>query len=311
MLRSIRHSLFLLATGLSLAGCGSLRQEVDPDLLNRESAKLVINGFLSPQDTVLAVKVTRSATVLGDSTTSNMITNVTNATVTISENDRQIGLTYRTAYYQADARRLPIVAGHTYTLVVTTPGGERATGTCTIPPAVPISEITFDSAVSTLPQRFYVRAFWQDPAGQANYYQVNGTYRLVSQCTNCTATAGQPAGTREEVTTVAFDNSGIGLINDMDTDGQRLVSDRAYLRGFTYTGISPRTFFRNLYKMATVTMNLLNAEPGYYQYQSAVMRQAQVRDNPFAEPVLIPSNIQGGLGCFAGYNRSSMTLRLN
>ncbi|TAH12534.1 MAG: DUF4249 family protein, partial [Runella slithyformis] len=33
-------------------------------------------------------------------------------------------------------------------------------------------------------------------------------------------------------------------------------------------------------------------------------------DNPFSEPTLIPSNIKGGLGCFAGYNRTNFTVKM-
>jgi hypothetical protein len=61
---------------------------------------------------------------------------------------------------------------------------------------------------------------------------------------------------------------------------------------------------------ARVVMQLLSTEPLYYRYTDAVIRQRENRNNPFAEPVLIPTNIQGGLGCFAAYNRIEKIVRL-
>jgi hypothetical protein len=55
---------------------------------------------------------------------------------------------------------------------------------------------------------------------------------------------------------------------------------------------------------------LLNVDEAYFRYYDAVERQNQLGDNPFAEPVPVPTNILGGLGCFAGYNRSSLTIEL-
>ena len=54
----------------------------------------------------------------------------------------------------------------------------------------------------------------------------------------------------------------------------------------------------------------MSVDQAYYQFQEAVIRQRRSRNNPFAEPVLIPSNIDGGLGCFAGYNNAILTKTL-
>jgi hypothetical protein len=57
-------------------------------------------------------------------------------------------------------------------------------------------------------------------------------------------------------------------------------------------------------------MTLLATDEPYYRYHDAIQRQDRAGDNPFAEPVLIPTNIQNGLGCFAAFNQSSMTVRV-
>lgn len=299
-------------TGLMLFdGCGSLRNEVDPSLLGVEPPKLVVTSFLSPQDTTLTVKVTRSNTVVGDSIsllqTGN---NITDATVTLSDGSQSVVLPYNNIslndtvknqlYYSISARLLPIVVGRTYTLTVMTPGGQRTEGTCTIPLPVSLSAITLDSLTENqfgVPaKRYYIRSRWQDPANQTNYYQVAGVFRYItSTCKACQ---------NESYNTLSFDDDNRGLFSDAGLDGTTFESGRAYL-----TLASTNNFYSQ-YRTASVTVNLMSIDPFFYRFQEAIIRQRRSRNNPFAEPVLIPSNIQGGLGCFAGYNNATMTLRL-
>ena len=312
----------LLAFGVVvLYGCDSLRQEVNPDRLNRESAKLVVNCFLSPQDTVLAVKVTRSLPVLGDGTGATAVTgtNVVDATVTISDGARSVSLKYDNTqfprdaaqpFYSVDARQLPIVAGHTYKLTVRTPAGEIATSTCTVPGAVIMTGVSFDSLdenqFGRKFKRYFVRSRWTDPAGQINYYQVSGLFRFVRLCQNCPANQAD----REEFNYLNFSDNTASLQTDRSSDGSSMISGRGFLGGYFENGGNSSPNFGRQYKKAIVTINLLNTDQAYYQYQDAIERQNQSGDNPFAEPVLIPTNVQGGLGCFAGYNRSTLTINL-
>ncbi|MBD2754624.1 DUF4249 domain-containing protein [Spirosoma validum] len=291
-------------TGLVLLyGCTSLRNEVDPNLLGPASTKLVVTGFISPQDTVLAIKVTRSNTVVGDSIsllqTGN---NVTDATVTLSDGSKTVRLPYNNIpasdtvrsrpYYSINARLLPIVSGRSYTLTVVA-NGQRATSVCTIPAAVPPKAIILNDSVN---RRYSISIKWQDPDGQANYYQAAGIFRYIAA--NCKACQN------EVYNTLSFDDDSRGLISDVGYEGGDMSSGRAFL-----TSSSTPNFY-NYYKTASVTANLMSIDQNFYRFQDAAMRQRRSRNNPFAEPVLIPSNIEGGLGCFAGYNNATMTLKL-
>ena len=314
MLRSVFLVVSLLIANLFLlSGCDSLRKEVDPDRLNREAAKLVVTGFLSPQDTVLAVKVTRSLPVLGEvfQYTSNG-NPVTDATVALSANGKSVTLRFNSqlGYYSVSNLQLPIVIGQTYSLSVQTPAGEQATSTCTIPEAVNLTSITVDSLTDNQfgrqNKRYFVRGRWQDPAGQANYYQTTGSLRFVPLCTGCEMNPNYKP--TEQYNPLYSDENTNGLQTDRSTEGIEMISDRLFL-GNLY-GNPSQSGFGSQYKSATLTVNLLSTDQAYYQYQDAVSRQGQSSDNPFAEPVPVPTNIQGGLGCFAGYNRSTMTLKL-
>lgn len=307
---SLGHRLINLGSLLLLlTACGSLRNEISPDQLGLESAKLVVSGFLSPQDTTLAVRLTQSRTVVGDSISSGLSDgNVTKATVTLSDGNRTINLRYGAngyQYYSAPATQLRIVTGRTYTLNVVTAEGQRATATCTIPPPVSLSTVQIDSVTeNSRTRRYFVRATWLDPAGETNYYQVAGTFRLFDQQQ---IKLGKNSYTNLNLN---FDDDNRGLFDDTGNDGVPVTSGRAFL-GNTTLANGQAIGFRQQFFRSIVIVNLLAVDATYYQYRSAVIRQGRVRGNPFAEPVLIPSNIQGGLGCFAGYNSSTIGFTVN
>ena len=303
----------LLIGSIFLAGCDSLRNEVTPDQLTSESAKLVVTCFLSPQDLVLAAKITRTKTVLGNQAGSSGDNNVTNAVVKLSEGGRSAVLYYdaKAGVYRADIRLLPLVAGRTYTLTARIPNGKLLTSTCTIPAPVELAGTTFDSLTeeqSGRPyRRYFIRARWQDPAGQLNFYQVTGLFRSVVNCPACEKKPTYQA--KEVVSHVRFDSNVGNLQGDENTQGRMMTSEPGMVSG-VYLDEKQPLCFENQYKSALVIINLLNADPSYYAYLNGVERQAQVAGNPFAEPVPLPSNIDGGLGCFAGYNRSTLAVKL-
>lgn len=66
----------------------------------------------------------------------------------------------------------------------------------------------------------------------------------------------------------------------------------------------------SLFQQAELTYSLLHVDENYYRYHDSILRQSESEGNPFAEPVPIPTNINGGLGCFGGYNRSTVVVKL-
>lgn len=346
MTRLISFLLYCLLP-FFLFSCDGLRNEVNPDRLNKQAEKLVVVGFISPQESILAVQVSRSVPVLGQA---NTIRDVTDATVTLSNGARFIALKYAPNYnkqginlYAATTQDFPIVAGQTYNLTVETPTGQKVTSQCTVPTFSPnpTSELTLDSAVVSNGYRFgadgrqneytkeyTVRARWADLAGQRNYYRISGLFQY--QLTPpANTTVVNPVITQS----VYFgdDFSGSGAIADSpSSDGGVLTSKEGmYFRpsqssvvinpNGTSTVINQRTLTEaeanqlqlgKLLRYGELTVFLLHTDENYYRYHDAINRQRDVGDNPFAEPVLIPSNIVGGLGCFAGYNRTTVVVKL-
>jgi hypothetical protein len=53
-------------------------------------------------------------------------------------------------------------------------------------------------------------------------------------------------------------------------------------------------------------MELYNADEHYYRYHRSLTERHDYT-NPFTEPYLIYSNIEGGLGCFGAYNLGKLS----
>ena len=310
-------SLLYILSVLELTACGSLRNEVSPSLLTREGEKLVVNGYISPQDTLLSVKVSRSKPVLGEQTDA-LPYNVADATVTLSDGNKLVVLRYLSdkQFYTAKATLLPIRTGQTYTLTVSTPDGKKVTAQATVPKPVAIRQGHLDSIITTtgnrLQKSYQIGFDWQDPTGEANYYEYSGyfdwspgyTYPIDGQ----TVTS---SGTGLRLLIFPREDRTGKLITDDRQDGAVLSSLSADIGLVEVAANSPnaqaslkRLTMGNVLPGARVLLRLLSTETLYFRYKDAVIRQRQNRDNPFAEPVLIPTNVQDGLGCFSAYNRS-------
>jgi hypothetical protein len=287
----------LVGLGFLLGAC---QKEVEGFDLPESDAKLVVHCFISPQDDYLTASVTRSVPILGAGNPADTL--VKDAAVTLSDGVRSVLLPYdrdQKAYtrsvWTAREGDLEIKPGTSYRLQVTTPRGETATATCTVPTELnlPIT-VSPDSAWDAFTQQYYhrMRVSWPDPPGQVNYYRV--------------------AGWKEEVTSVSADGrpTGIGhspahweaeeTISDQGQDGLRLVSPRAQWRGSGFQ--SPlRT---------SLNAHLLHTDPHYYHYYRSVRRAKQSQANPFAEPVLVYSNVTGGLGVFGAFTRTTTSVRI-
>ncbi|GAA4460303.1 hypothetical protein GCM10023189_35220 [Nibrella saemangeumensis] len=280
-----------------------MQQEVAPDELVNQPEKLIVVCFISPQDTLLTAKVTLTRPILSSD---NKSTEVTKATVKIAEGSRSVTLAYdaKNKYYKANARQFAIEAGKTYQITVTTPDGKKAESTCMVPQPVTVARVQFDSLttnVTNANKRYYVQLRWQDPAGQKNYYRTTGLFRYVSR-QNTSVIALQPVSFEGAYNMQA-------LVTDNGLNGKILESGRGYLdTGGTL--LPANDTFSKLYREATVTVSLLHTDVNYYQYHEAVQRQDATDGNPFAEPVLVTTNIQYGIGCFGAYNRSVVMLKL-
>jgi hypothetical protein len=288
----------LLALVCLLAAC---EKEVTSLNLPAPESQLAINAFISPQDTVVEVAVYESKPVFGERPGS--VTDlIRDATVTLSDGQRTVALTLpgnvpfaSSRNYHVMARDFPIEAGKTYFLRVSTPDGRLVTAQCTVPAAPPVPEMRFNlpvdtSASGTPNYREYTGALhWQDPAGEENFYRVDA-----------------------DINYVRVDNQGT-VWDDWRqiywSDDKSTTFSDARLDGAQFS--SPETTFpvvRDYHDSITLYAYLLHTDRAYFEYHRTI--RANTDGNPFAEPVLVYSNVEGGLGVFAAFNRTTLEVKL-
>ncbi len=304
-----------------LVACGSLKNEVSPSLITKNSRQWVVNCYISPQDTGITAVLGQTTPVLSTETpVSGTALSGPQPTVTVADGDRFVALTYdaKQLIYRADPKTFPILEGRTYTLTVKTADGQTLTSTATVPQAVPIQVATLDSILSTngatLTKEYTAQIVWRDPAGQPDFYRVAGQFVFTTLALN---TSNKPQTGQTNLSFRRNRDTG-DFLNDEQIDGEVLTSGPGYLGiSFSSSRNSPnpqdesnKLTLGNTYAVARIDMALLHTDENYYRYHEAVLRQRNLGGNPFAEPILIPNNIVGGLGCFGAYSRAVTTLRI-
>ncbi|MFC5409491.1 DUF4249 domain-containing protein [Larkinella bovis] len=304
------YTVFLLL-GLLVTGCENMRQEIEPAGLDHVAKKLVIIGFISPQDTIIAIKVTATRPVMDENYATNYGT-VKNAKVILATGNRSVQLTYngKFDYYQADPKKFPLRVGESYQVTAQTPEGLKAAGSCTIPQPARLQHMRLDSVEDANRQKkYFVRYYWEDTPQSSDYYQTSGLFTYAKPCPSCKGDAGSKP--KPETTPVVFEPLGQTgtLMTDKARDGKVLESCRGFLnQGAITQSLSDKYSFSSTYDRALVKGTLLHVDEAYYHYHQALELQKKSDGNPFAEPVLLPNTIEGGLGCFAGYYQSSLTV---
>lgn len=296
---------FLIISQLSLFSCDSLVKEIDPSALPQTDSKLVVACFISPQDTVLSAKVTETKVLIGS--TGGIRDDITNASIKLSDGTKTINLVYSAshAYYRALPSALSIIAGKTYTIEVSTPDGRKVNATTTVPISEGIKEIKLDSArvtderggITSTNTEYSVKLIWQDKAGIANFYRGIGVFEVNSRNNNGIITINSPI--------VDF-----RTIDDKFTDGE-LISLTGMYQARPQGGGGPGGGGQN---QASITLRkisvaLLQTDPSYYYYHASLRRQRD-NNNPFAEPILLYTNVNGGFGCFGAYNATWQDVKL-
>jgi hypothetical protein len=284
--------LFFLAAAGFFTAC---QKEVTGIKLPESSSKLIVTSFISPQDTAVHVRITRSVPTLGVRQPADAP--VTDASVWVTDGTQTANLEFdsKTATYLVETAYFPVTAGATYTLRVTTPDGGQAEATCTVPAAlnVPLS-VTLDSA--SVPNNIYkeytLRLSWPDSAGETNYYRAGG--EIAREFTRQSGNGPVPPN----VQPLYWDSQEV--IEDRGQNGSEIYTPKLTVWGFG----SPMVINIVLHAY------LLHTDQHYYEYHRSVRSASYSQDNPFAEPVLVYSNITGGLGVFAAYNRSTLEVKL-
>jgi hypothetical protein len=249
----------------------------------------VIQSYLSPEDSVVTVLVNRSTPVFGEQSSQNDTSWITNVKVYINNYELP-----RTNWiddqggnfkYQVSQSLFPITAGQTYTIELKVDGVLTCSGECTVPTQLNTS-LVFEGYDSThyLDDEYYsyyTMYSFIDAAGEANFYRVGAELGYIEDWSGDTVW---------HITYPEVDF----FMKDIDRDGQELSG-----RVFYYYDSSRDS-------VTSLKLTLYTTDAMYYNYHRAIL--SQNGDDPFSEPVIVPTNITGGLGCVAAYRKFTLTI---
>ncbi len=243
--------------------------EVDPEL--------VINCFITPQDSIIRAKISLSQPVFGSTINNGPLTD---ATVTLYGNSSSVLLTYNanTDSYEAAASTFPILGGNEYHIVVSIPSGLNADA-YTIVPSAPVNfTSTMNDTITNQDPSGYegqarITYSFDDPAGQQDFYRFVPYHVSYAQWSIDTS----------------FQRVGWELYTDDNADGTR-ISRNFTSYYYVYNGDS----------ILAIDVYLMHGNYDYYSFHKSIENYSG--DNPFAEPTLIYTNVNNGLGIFAAAN---------
>jgi hypothetical protein len=270
----------LIATCL-LASCEMIA-EVD---IPKVPSKLVVTSFISPQDTNWQVYVGQTKPIFEKTITSEYVKDATvqlsngSQTAVIPANPSQYG------YYELNIKQAPflIEAGKTYFLTVSAPDGRQVKAQCTIPiSATSVSSIEVVNGSGGIP--FTGTMKWQDSPNETNFYRCFAYTKYY-----LSLVGGAWEG---YIPNRDYDRK---LYKDTNRQGANFSWEIDMQASEGYTDKKSRFLFI-----------LLNTDENYYKYMTTRESASNNEGNPFAEPSAVFSNVEGGLGVFAGYQQTRL-----
>jgi hypothetical protein len=248
-----------------------------------------------------------------------------NGDTTFFYNESEPTKKYKTAQTKAEV-------GKTYKLEVTHPDFETVYGETTIPTPIPI--LSFDTATVITNQEwggyenFQAKIKFKDPLGEKNYYRlVYSKFAGVSQSYGSSPNDGDSMIYLTNELRGTYINSSDKLLNPSEEDANdflfgsagnyynlftdELIDGKEYELSFTvdlmnnyYGGSFKQTKKKGEFMRLTITLQSITREA--YLYMKSVHANKYYESDFFSEPVQVFTNIENGIGIFAGSSSSSV-----
>ncbi len=268
---------------VTLFSCNSMITDVDGP---KTKPKLVVYSYLKPGHDTTYVTVTQSKPLYTTQPSSNDgLIVIDNAGVKISDGNQTKTLLFDYSTKKYFTTDIEIEAGKTYWLEVVSPSGDKASAHCTIPfKPVPTLEILGVETHPEDPTQKRISFRFADGPGEGDLYRLNALFTThYDPWSEETFSYPVPMMNNEE------------FINDKGRDGEFYT----YKTNWIYLGFQEDSH---------VTIAITIIDENYYNYHRSIYNFQG--DNPFSEPTPIFSNIDGGLGVFAGYDSCKISVNL-
>jgi hypothetical protein len=278
--------IFLLIFGLSACDPEEFFSPVVELDIPPHTSKLVVAAHFAPNSDSLRVYVSKSYGFLDPKSQSwSDSDTVSGVQVQLFRND-VLWSTFtrgRNAFYTS-GKKIPSNDASIYRLQVSAPNYATVTATQKVPESVPITKATFTLQGGTEPDGTKVDLYtieFNDPANDANFYQAEMTHKF-------------KRGN-------FWDEYDLGLVHFAatgDNGNQNMLTDNAF-NGKSYKWLLKPNYWRAQPQTGdTMTVRLMPISKDRYLYNKSRTLQSDAQGNPFAEPVLLYTNLQNGYGFF-------------
>ncbi|MEM6270140.1 MAG: DUF4249 domain-containing protein [Bacteroidota bacterium] len=288
---------YLLLLCISFVACEKeipFRSEV-------QEPKLVINSLFNA-DSTWAVNVSRSLDVLNP----DDLQTVNDAVVRITDeaSGDVIPLSFRgNGIYAADSAQPS--ANRSYRIDVAAPGYADVSARDAIPGAIQI--VSVETTLVEVDVNVYeleVEVTFADPPGVPNYYMIDVrafvTYEFNPGQEETFDYSVNLASTDPNLETEGrFDDIyDYILLQDQAFDGQNYTLKFA-VQDYFPPGVSEQLVYR---------LSIVSSSQAFFDYRRTYLLYQESRDNPFAQPVQVFTNVENGFGIFAGGTRTSQDI---
>ncbi len=300
-----KYFLFLLLSVFLFTACEDFfLSEVENVKLPGFEPQLVVNAYISPQDTVIRVRVARSIPHVQNPR--DYVSVGSDAAVFIAKKGESFVPLYYDGRnsYVIHGEDFPIETDTYYLLQVETPQGEYVEAECYVPEfeSVKIDISTPVTSTSEWGQR-HINMEWQlslSGNGQDQYYRTGGfvrPYQILFDGDSLHTLAGGIYDIYVEKGNEFF----------LDNSGGDYAFRGIFHDNFSYS-INPGDplyyEMEVVERIDSIFIYIMQTDYHYFQFHLSVDNYFYYGDDfPFAENVHIYSNIKGGLGAFGGYNK--------
>ncbi len=298
-------SIALAATVL-IAGCDMTRT-LDPDERDHDP-KLVLQERFQPGQP-WEVTVSRSVGAFEPGRVTEEQFDVTDATVEVFRGDTKLGTLSRDSLNRYSTTAFTPSPGVAYTVRASAPEMETVEATDQIPPLPParLSAENTDSTQRTLELTI------DDPRAADNYYEIVLEERVDRDSLG-------PIRDR-----ISFETQSQAILNEMGESleigeentyrGSEAVFTDGLFDGQSYT-INLRVHnrgsrFHDAVEGVTFILQLRTLSEDTYQYLSTRRLAQRTGDNPFASPVDVEGNVEGGYGLVGARNVDTLRYRVS
>jgi hypothetical protein len=277
------HLLLCVAFLLMIAAC---QKTVFIDV-GQIQPRLVVNSILD-KDSIISVQVSKSKSMMDSS---QSIERINNATVKIFEDNILKQTLTKGLSGQYNATIKPKLASD-YRLEIENTGFGHVEATALIPqsPHLISATQTTELTPGSAPQYIKFRVGLKDDGIQSDYYYLKAFF----------IKKGFAPGAKNKYV----------LACDIYSDDNVVVTDDHTLRGVIFDNAA---FVGSNYELIVYTASRITQDynlwfelssitSDYYRYLVSAIMQNNAGNNPFAEPVVIKSNIQNGTGIFGAKN---------